>query len=451
MSCLSTLLLRPAAALCLALWLGAALPGQAAQTAAPVALTVWMHSGPGPEREALEASVRAFQQARPHIRLTLVGQEEGGYQAALTAAAERGALPCLLDLDGPNLPYWVARGALRPLDDLLDRAAYQRRLLRTLQAQGQVDGKLYALGQYDSGLALWGHRGWLQKIGARIPASGLEPWSGEEFEQVLAALKKAGARQPLDMKFDYGVGEWLTYAFLPLVQAQGGDLLALRGGRLQARGALDSPASVQAFKRFQHWVRQGWVDASGQGGRDFVEGRAGLSYVGHWTYREYQKALGADLVLLPMPRLGPGRPVTGAGSWAWAVSASCPHPQEAAQVLEHLMSPAEVLRVTRINGAIPGTLEAIFASETYGAQGPLRLYVDQILDRKARLRPVTPAYPVVSAEFAQAVRQLADGADAERTLQAAAARIDTLLEAPPPKPVPLPAAVTTAAAATPAR
>ena len=97
-----------------------------------------------------------------------------------------------------------------------------------------------------------------------------------------------------------------------------------------------------------------------------------MSWVGHWVYRDYRKALGDDLVLIGAPQWG-GRAVTGAGSWNFGISAHCKHPQAAARVLAHLMSVPEILRVTAVNGAVPGTNAALAQSKDYSASGPLHL------------------------------------------------------------------------------
>jgi len=394
--------------------------------AAPAVLSLWLHAGPGPEREVVAESLRRFNAANPDVRVELASVPEGSYTEQIEAAARLRKLPCVLDIDGPTVAYWAAGGHLMPLETLPGLDGLRRGLLRTIAQQGSYHGRLYSLGQYDSGLALWGNRKLLQKAGVRIPTGTRAPWTLEELESALQALKKAGVPHPMDMKFSYGIGEWFTYGFSPIVQSFGGDLVDRRSQPPRATGTLNGPQAVRAMQVLQNWVRQGWVDAGERGGDDFVKGRAGLSYVGHWVYRDYREALGNDLVLMPMPRFGT-RPVTGAGSWSWAVSAGCPHPRAAARLLQHLMSREEVLRVTRANGAVPATLDAVLASPDYGIDGPLRLYVDQIVEGTARVRPETPAYPVITKAFAAAVRAVVDGADPKTELDRAAAQIDAAL------------------------
>jgi multiple sugar transport system substrate-binding protein len=124
-----------------------------------------------------------------------------------------------------------------------------------------------------------------------------------------------------------------------------------------------------------------------------------------------------------MPRFGT-KSVTGAGSWNWGISSDCKQPQAAAKVLEHLMSKAEVLRVSVANGAVPA-LSAIFSdSRNFGFGGPLRLYFDQIFSGVARLRPQTPAYPAITKAFYEAVNNIAAGADVKKELDKAVRKID---------------------------
>ncbi|HSV57585.1 MAG TPA: sugar ABC transporter substrate-binding protein [Variovorax sp.] len=405
---------------CLVLGLGCA------ASASGQALSVWVHSGPGPERDAYVASVRAFNEAqalaRDNVRAELVPLPEADYNEAVNKAARERRLPCVLEFDGPNVASYAAAGHLVPLERFERMAQIQNAMLASLVRQGTVDGKLYSVGQYDSGLALWGNRQLLAQAGVRIPARVDDGWTLAEFEDALRKLKAAGVASPLDMKFNYGVGEWFTYGFAPIIQGFGGDLVDRKTLRT-AQGTLNSPASVKAMATLQGWIRAGYVDPTPADDKAFVNGRSALSWVGHWVYSDYKKALGDKLVLMPLPRFG-GKTVTGSGSWNFGIAASCAQPQAAAKFLEHLMSRAEILRVTEVNGAVPGTGAAMVYSRAYGPGGELRLYADQLLAGLARVRPATAHYPTISRSFALAVSQVAKGADPQRSLDQAAAAID---------------------------
>jgi multiple sugar transport system substrate-binding protein len=59
----------------------------------------------------------------------------------------------------------------------------------------------------------------------------------------------------------------------------------------------------------------------------------------------------------------------------------------------------------------------------YAQGGPLHLYVEQ-LNRIALERPVTPAYPVITRAFADAVHNIIAGADVQTQLNISVQKID---------------------------
>lgn len=391
---------------------------------AQTVVSTWYHSGRGAEREALAASVKAFNGANKDVRIEVVQLPEGTYSDQVNAAALAGKLPCLLDFDGPNVSNYAWSGRLLALDDFDAIKAIKADFMPTIVKQGTFQGKLYSLGQFDSGLAIWGNRKLLQKAGARIPKAMNDAWTLAELEDTLKKLKASGVPSPLDMKFNYGIGEWITYGFSPIVQSFGGDLIDRK--TLKATGVLDGPASVQALTTLQRWVKAGYVNPGTKVDTDFVEGRAALSWVGHWVFGDYKKALGDDLVLIPMPRLG-ARAATGAGSWNWGISTDCKDPKAAVKALAFLVSKEEVARMTEANGAVPARISVAAASRSFAPGGPLRLYVEQLAEI-AVVRPETPAYPVITSAFAEAVGNVVGGADPKAELGKAAQKIDQNIE-----------------------
>ena len=94
----------------------------------PINIEIWFHSGKGEEREVLNTQVKEFNYA------------------------------------------WA--GHLIPLDPYV-LGELKADLLPSILAQGIYGGKLYALGTFDSGLAIWGNKAYLEKAGVRIP-KGIE-------------------------------------------------------------------------------------------------------------------------------------------------------------------------------------------------------------------------------------------------------------------------------------
>ena len=104
----------------------------------------------------------------------------------------------------------------------------------------------------------------------------------------------------IDLKLNYGTGEWFTYAFSPVVQGFGGDLID-RSTYATADGFVNSDASVAALTWLQGLVQDGLVNPTPADDNKFVNGKAALGFVGHWMTVAYHEAFGDDMVIIPMP------------------------------------------------------------------------------------------------------------------------------------------------------
>lgn len=384
-------------------------------------VTVWFNAGTGNALKAMELNLNDFnkEQDRYSVEMTLV--PEGTYTNRILTAGHTGDLPCLLFFDGPTVSYLAWLGYLQPIDRFVS-AQMKADFLPSIIAQGTYNKNLYTLGIYDSGLAIYGNRRYLQAAGLRIPTIQ-QPWDLIEFETALEKLAAVpGVEYPLDMKINYGRGEFFTYAFSPILQSFGGDLID-RNNYQSAKGVLDGPQSVTAMQHFQSWFQKGWANPSPQGDADFASGKAALSWVGHWTYNAYADALGDDLLLIPMPDFGNG-PRTGLGTWNFGIPSSCQSPEASWAVLEYILQPDKIVRWTGIHPGVPARKSALARSELYQSGGPLNLYVQQIEAGWAVPRPLTPAYATITKAFAEAVDNIIQGADVQQALTSAAEKID---------------------------
>jgi len=403
---------------------GAAAPetGAAAPASAPVDITVWFHAGKGEERDVLDAQVKDFNAMDKGVTVKAVSLPEGSYNDQVQAAALAGDMPCLLDFDGPFLYNYAWSGYMRPIDDFVS-ADLKADFLPSIIDQGTYGGKLYSLGTFDSGLSLWGNKAYLEEAGVRIPTSIADAWTMDEFNDALAKLKALPeVEYPLDLKFNYGAGEWFTYGFSPIVQGFGGDLID-RTDYQSADGVLNGPEAVAAMTWFQSLFTDGYAITQPAGDDDFYGKKtAALSYVGHWMWTPHHDGLGDDLVLLPMP-IWPAKQATGMGSWNWGITNGCANPEAAWQFLSYLIEPEQILRMTNANGAVPARKSAIDMSELYAEDGPLNVFVQQ-LNSYAIPRPVTPGYPTITSEFSTAVDNISSGADVTDALNVMVKAID---------------------------
>jgi multiple sugar transport system substrate-binding protein len=393
--------------------------GRKQDDAGPAAIEVWFHTGQPGEQRTIEGQVARFNGSQSEVVVHLTCLPEGGYNAQVQAAAAAGELPDVFEVDGPFLYRYVWQEMVRPLDGLLPDPIVAD-LLPSIRDQGTYHGLLYGVGTFDSGLGLWADRRRLAAAGAPIPEGPGQAWSADAFDRILDRL---AADDPdgavLDLKLNY-TGEWYTYAFSPVLQSAGADLIERASG--QAGNVIDAPAAVAALTRIQGWLQRGRVDPNLDDGA-FTTGRVALSWAGHWEYPRYHAALGDNLVLLPLPDFGHGSR-TGQGSWQWVIFARSPQPDAAARFLAFLLRPEEVAAMAAANGAVPATREAVAVSPLYREGGALRLFVEQLIGGISVPRPRTPAYPVITAAFQRAFDDLRNGGNVREALNRAAATID---------------------------
>ncbi len=390
---------------------------------APIVISAWTHeASTTPEFALLKQAAETFNRRQSTYRVEIYPSFSKDYEQRVLNAAATGTLPSLLELDGPFLYAFAWPGYLQPIDKFVSPELLKD-FLPSIIAQGTYEGRLYSLGLFDSGLALWGNRRYLAAAGVRIP-SVKAPWSLEEFEQALDRLTKlADVDYALSLTlYVFAGGEFHSYAYAPILQGFGGDVIDRRDYR-RATGVLDGPQSVAAMKRVQSWFEKGWTRPVLDRTDDFDTGRTALAWGGHWKYSTYQRALGEDLILLPLPDFGHGIK-TGMGSWNWSITSTCRHPDGAWAFLSYLMSTEEILKYTNINGAVPARYSALVLSPNYRANGPLSVFAEQLGAGCGVPRPATPAYYTLRSEFSEAILSIVAGGDVQTALSKAARNFD---------------------------
>jgi len=369
----------------------------------PTYITAWFHDSGANTDEAqiLREQVSAFNATEQQVQVKLITLPVGDYAQQVQAAAAHGGLPDLLDFDGPNLYNYAWSGKLKPIDSCVSKSLRED-LLPSIIEQGSYANRQWGVGTFDSGLGLYVRPSILMKAGIRIPTSPADAWTADEFTTVLQRLRQAGFERPLDLQLNEPNPEWYTYGFAPAVWSASGDLIDRTDYRT-VDGFLNGPGAVNAFTIMQRWFTQGYVDPNATGDA-FEESRSPISWIGHWFYDRYSKAFPGDIRIVPLPNFGE-RTATDSGSWQWGITSNATDGDAVWRFLQFLLRPAEVLRMTRANGAIPATRSAVRISPDFAAGGPKHLYIEQLEDGVARSRPQTPAYPALSAAFARAFNE----------------------------------------------
>jgi multiple sugar transport system substrate-binding protein len=381
-------------------------------------LTLWTHNaGNDAELAAIEKIVDDYNASQETNTVKVQAFPQDSYNDSVIAAAAAGKLPCIVDIDGPNVPNWAWAEYLTPLElegvDLDDFLP---------SVQGIWNDELYSIGYYDVALTMLAKKSVLEANGVRI-ATADAPWTKDEFSSALASLKAAGDWDyPLDLG-TAGTGEWLPYAYSPFLQSFGGDLID-RSDYQTAEGTLNGSEAIEWAEWFQGLIADGYIaKKSGEDSTlDFQNGQSAILYSGSWAYASTKELFGDDLVAMPSVDLGVG-PKIGGGSWQWGVTTGCADTAAAMDYLAYSLKPENVAAVAEATGTIPASTEAAALVPGYEEGGELAVFRD-FSQEFAVLRPETPAYPFIATEFGNAMADIIDGGDPQPILDAAVKNID---------------------------
>jgi ABC-type glycerol-3-phosphate transport system substrate-binding protein len=384
-------------------------------------LRVWGHQGQEAENRAVRAIASAFNRAHEGLRVELTFFPDFHYAEKLSIAAAAEDMPDAFELDGPFVSRFVDAGLLAPLGDFFSSDELAD-FLPTIILQGTIAGRLYALGAFDSAAVLYYDRRRFDRARVTPPA----PERAYDFDELTLACEKLASSgvEPLALHLNESADEWFTYAFSPVVWSGGGRLILEDG--LRVSGVLASPENVASLEAWQGLFRRGFAATDPVDPDPFGNARVGMDWSGHWMARSHLAKKGADLGVMPLPRIG-AHSVAPCGSYCWGISARSEVPELAARWVRWITDATHGIQpLVRANGAVPARRSAFEAFPEY-AEVPYALFRQQ-LEERARPRPRTPFYATLTQRFAAALRDIARGSDVAQRLARAEDEVQRVID-----------------------
>lgn len=381
-------------------------------------LTMWTHNaGNKNELAAIQQVVDDYNASQTKYKVDLQAFPQDSYNQSVIAAAAAKKLPCLMDIDQPNVANWAWAGYLGKIEGLDDTLS--KYLPSTV---AKWNGATYAYGYYEVGLSWVSRKSILTEYGIRIPTID-QPWTSDEFAAALKKIKDGG-------KFQYAAdlatgwtGEWWPYGYSPLLQSFGGDLIN-RTDYKSASGALNGDKAITWGTWFQGLVKDGYAAAKSGADptADFMNGKSALLWNGSWTAIPTREKFGDDVVFLPPVDFGNG-PKIGGGSWTWGYSATCSAKAGALDYLKFAAADKYVALVSEKTNNIPTTDAAAALVPGFEKGGKNDIF-RQYSKKYTVLRPETPGYPFIATTFGKAAQDIINGADPKTALNQAVKDID---------------------------
>ena len=384
-----------------------------------VVLKVWLPSHSDSENKALKEIFEEFNtstEGRVKAEYEFIPRGNTfAYEDKVSAAVTSNSLPDVLMMDGPNISNYAYSGIIQSMDEYLSDEELSD-FVDSVINQGTYEGKFYALAPSESSVALFYNKKIIDAAGIKPPTKLENAWTWEEFLEAVKKVHKDGEVYGLNIHPDYGTGEWMTYMPTPFVWSNNGSIISEDG--LKADGYINSPEAVEAMKVFQEACKYANWQATPT---ELEEGRAAFTISGTWIIPNWENNypdLEWGVTFYPYGKT----PTSPSGDWSWGVSAQSSHAKEAAEFITFITNTKNVVKFCQAAGKPPAR-KSSFEIMSEWDEYPRSVLKQQVLST-ARPRPKTPAYPVVTQEFASAAVDIVLGADVQERLNQAAEKID---------------------------
>lgn len=319
----------------------------------PEAVTFW-GSWSGDQIDQLDAQAAAFNEAQDDYEVTYVAQEL--VEEKLLTGLASGQVPDVVLWDRYQTSLYVPRGALAPLDELLERDGVDVGQFYE-QAMGEmvVDGQTYGLPLLVDNRSLFFNPTVLAEAGLEPPTTWdeLRSVAQQVTERDGASLSRAGFSLGDPGLFNM----WLRQA--------GGSMFSEDG----TTTAFNSPEGLEVLAFWQSILDDGSFELGfGEGVDAFAEGDLVMKYDGPWALSGFDAA-GVEYGIVE-PVAGPdGDKAAGMGGFGLVIPEGAPNPEGAWEFIKWWTTqPENGVSFAEISGWIPANVEA--ANDPYFTDDP---------------------------------------------------------------------------------
>lgn len=384
-----------------------------------VELTIWRPQASEVEDNVYVKRIEEFNQANKgkiKVKMEVITRGNSfAYEDKINAAVASHTLPDVLAMDGPNIANYAASEIIIPLDEYFTKEDLDDFVPSILQ-QGSYQGKFYAPGLNESSVVLFYNKKIMAEHGITPPDKIENAWTWDDWYDVMKKTSKDGV---FGTNMINDKGEWMTYAFEQLWISGGTDIVNKEG--TTAEGFVNSPQGVEAAKFLQKLANEKLFNIDPKP-TEFEEGKAATKLGGPWNIPGFKNYPDLDWGITYFPKKPGGTQTAPSGSWAVGVSADSKHPKEAAEVVKWLTNKDSSTQLAQAI-SMPASRKSAFESLTEYDELPLRIIKEQVTG-VSHARPVTPAYPVLTQKFAEALTDIMVGADVKKSLDNVASTYD---------------------------
>ncbi|HUC14375.1 MAG TPA: extracellular solute-binding protein [Acidimicrobiales bacterium] len=345
--------------------------------------------GAGPIHTYLNTLFANFMKLHPNIVIQRTTIPPSDYFTKVTDEAGANALPDVLMLDNPDLPYFAEYGVLAPLGSL-GRTAISA-LQAPQQSESSFNGTVYAYPLYTNTIALFYNK-------TMFAAAGLQPPT--TWAQLLTDAKALTTPAHYGIAFSGQTGPGQNvWQFEPFLWSNGGNLTQLT-----------SPQSVQALTLWTDLVQEKAVSPAvttwGQVQPEnfFADSKAAMMVNGPWFLSTLNGVKGLDYGVAEIPVNTPGQNVVPPiGGELWTIPKSSSATEKAAfELLNYMASPSVDEQLSLAEGDVP-TVKAALGPWKSKAGAQLQPFLQELLHGEARTAVLGTNYPAVETVVGNAI------------------------------------------------
>jgi multiple sugar transport system permease protein len=368
-----------------------------------IRLTV-LHWGDPEEDQIVRTMVEEYEKTHPNVKIVRINAAD--YDAKLNTMLAADTPPDLFYLKFQFMPEFSEYHLLADLGPYVDRLpegkqwlnGFYPSLLDAFRYDGQRSGvgPLYGIPKDFTTCVMYVNCDLFEQAGIQIPYNG---WSWEEFEADCRKITDLTNKDhPTGPIYGAVLNSW-PWVLQNILECYGGDIF---DGEDFRHVRLTEPASVQALDMIQrmkfteHTVFEATgPDKDNAGSNLFFTGKIGcIGPFGRWATARYRgtgpgdpgiTAFKWDVVPMPHEKYN----VSAIACIAWAMSASCKHPDEAFDLL-HVLTNADGQReVAKLGLAIP-SMKAVAESPDFldGKPDHSQLFLDAL--KYSRINQIPP-------------------------------------------------------------
>lgn len=401
-----------------------------------ITLTFWKHSHP-PADAFTKGLIANFEKEHPDIKIEMLIMPWDQHLQKLLVAMSGGIGPDLFDLKDPDVPFYINKGLLAPIDPsafgFKTQADLEKEWLPNSFSTAIRNGIIYGVPFEVSVWSMYINGLHFKEIGLDPAKDYPKTW--EDVGKIGAKLVKYDAnkrmiRAGFFMPIKYEVG-WYLLTWCPILYQLGGSVL----NEALDKCTINSKAGVQALQIWSDFIykyKTATVDfgvgTSKDPNLDFAQGNLSMWLIGPWGVPtlEINKEVYNNFRVVPLPRVKAGGPrVACNNAISWCVNNQSKLKKEAWEFVNYATKQQE--QWLKTSGYVTPR-KGWFDTPTAKAFPFLNVFLDDMSVSRPRL-PQTVYFNEIGDSIKRAIqRTLFNKVPPKESLDTAANEIDKIIK-----------------------